>query len=389
MPVAERSLDICLERGDAASDLELCAWCRAGSATAFSQLAERYQAPLRLYCARLVGRDHAEDVVQQGLVKAWLALSRDSAQVDNPKGWLYRIVHNQAMDQLRTCRTRWEELDPDWEADHSTEQTCELRDRLGRVSVAINELPGRQREALLMHTVDGHTYQDIASAMDTNVPAVSQLITRARARLRDIPAVLLPTSALSRLGRAVARGPSLSPAAKAAVLTTAVCAGAGIPVVANHREPRRPSAAAPSSASAGAINRGSATANADGRELSFHQRKGRTPALIVGPRATLESSISAPSKQSSRGSLADPAATTAHSDAGGTHSGGGNQSGVHAGIQLGSGGSGASVSADAGIVNANVSAGSSGVGGSVSIHPPDETPPPVQSLTQSVGHSLP
>jgi RNA polymerase sigma-70 factor (ECF subfamily) len=382
--VAERCLGAPLERRDAASDLELCAFCRAGSSTAFSQLAERYQAPLHAYCARLVGRDHAEDVVQQSLVKAWLALSNESVEVGNPKGWLYRIVHNQAMDHVRTSRTRWEELDPDWEADDSTERTFELRDRLGRVSVAISELPGRQREALLMHTVDGHPYRDIALAMDTNIPAVSQLITRARARLREIPAVLLPSSALLRLNRAVAKGSSLSPAAKASVLTIAACTGAGIPLMMNRHAHPRPTTVEPSSKSDRATNAPGATAMAGGREGSVQRPRVGTRRLIAQRAATLHSTLSAPA-----GAHAGTTALVARSETGGTPDSSG-QSRIRVGIQLGPRGSGASVSAGAGgLANASLSAGNSGAGVSVSTHAPSETPAAVESLTQSIPDAVP
>jgi DNA-directed RNA polymerase specialized sigma24 family protein len=85
----------------APSDLELCGWCGEGSRAAFFELITRYRAPLLAYCGRLVGDDHAEQVLQRVLLKAWLALEEHGAEVTNLRAWLYRIAHNQAMDHLR------------------------------------------------------------------------------------------------------------------------------------------------------------------------------------------------------------------------------------------------------------------------------------------------
>src|SRR2546423_1335191 len=172
------------EPHELASDLDLCASSRAGCQAAFSALAARYQRPLRTFCARLVGNDQAEDVVQQSLVSAWVALSDRQVEVEQPKAGLYRIARNQAMDWLRCAGSAWGQLDPNWQAPDTTEHAVESRDRLGRLSAGMKDLPARQREALVMHAMAGRSYGDIAAVMDTNIPAVSQLINRARTRLR-------------------------------------------------------------------------------------------------------------------------------------------------------------------------------------------------------------
>jgi DNA-directed RNA polymerase specialized sigma24 family protein len=49
----------------------------------------------------------------------------------------------------------------------------------------VQALPDMQRTALLLREIDGFAYQEIATAMDTTVPAVKSLLVRARCGLRE------------------------------------------------------------------------------------------------------------------------------------------------------------------------------------------------------------
>jgi RNA polymerase sigma factor (sigma-70 family) len=253
MLVAEARTGTTPDRHRLASDLDLCGSCNAGSRAAFSELIERHRAPLLAYCGRLVGADHAEDVLQQCLLKAWVSLEGRGVDVSNPRAWLYRIAHNQAMDHLRQAGAPWDELDCEWESPESTERTVEALERLGRVSAGIRELPQRQREALLMHSVDGASYADVATTMQTNVPTVSQLIVRARARLREIPVLLPPWFLARRLihgSRRVVAG--LGGGTKVAVVAATLATGAGVPLVATEagQDSRAQAPASPAAAAA-------------------------------------------------------------------------------------------------------------------------------------------
>src|ERR1700688_1352522 len=56
---------------------------------------------LHRYCARMVGSViDGEDVLQDALIKAVESLASAGA-IGNPRGWLFRIAHNTALDFLR------------------------------------------------------------------------------------------------------------------------------------------------------------------------------------------------------------------------------------------------------------------------------------------------
>src|SRR5215212_7328766 len=82
------------------SDARLVALARAGQERAFEAIVERYRRPLLRACRRVLPEARAEDALQQALVDAWRALRRGD-EVRELRPWLYRIVHNTALNQLR------------------------------------------------------------------------------------------------------------------------------------------------------------------------------------------------------------------------------------------------------------------------------------------------
>src|SRR5450755_664212 len=92
------------------SDARLVELATHGQERAFEALILRYRGALLRYCHRLLPSGApAEDALQQGLLQAWVALQA-GVIVRDPKPWLYRIVHNAALNIQRSARVTVEEL---------------------------------------------------------------------------------------------------------------------------------------------------------------------------------------------------------------------------------------------------------------------------------------
>ena len=88
------------------SDEQLASRATLGEQAAFSQLVERYHAPLLGYLYRVVYGDRplAEDLVQETFVRF---LRQKSYQTDRPfKPWLYAVATNLARDYFRSPVSR-------------------------------------------------------------------------------------------------------------------------------------------------------------------------------------------------------------------------------------------------------------------------------------------
>jgi RNA polymerase sigma factor (sigma-70 family) len=205
------------------SDDRLVDLVRAGSDPAFETIVERYRRALMRYVSRLLPPERAEDVVQQSFVNAYEAMHRDGAEL-NLRPWLYRIAHNTALNALRDRGLRHHELDERMDGVERPDQALERAQGLRDVLVAVQALPERQRDAILLRELEGRSYEEIALALGVTDGAVRQLLNRARNSLRSAAAAVTPMPLLTRL----ASGDSAEPvAARVAEMVGVGAAGSG------------------------------------------------------------------------------------------------------------------------------------------------------------------
>ena len=205
------------------SDERLVDLVRAGSEPAFETIVERYRRALMRYVSRLLPPERAEDVVQQAFVNAYEAMHRGGAEL-NLRPWLYRIAHNTALNALRDRGLRHDELDERMDGVERPDQALERNQGLRDVLVAVQALPERQRDAILLRELEGRSYAEIALALGVTDGAVRQLLNRARNSLRAAAAALTPMPLLTRL----AAGDSAEPVAvRVAEMVGVGAAGSG------------------------------------------------------------------------------------------------------------------------------------------------------------------
>lgn len=167
------------------ADEELVRRLRAGDDAAFSTIHERYAKRLERYAAKILGgrREHAEDVVQEALLRAHRAIRRDHAPV-HLASWLHRLVRNCSLDEL--SRSRFAPLPvEDVEAESPTlapppHAVLEQRDAVHALLADIAALPSAQRHALLRRELDGLGHDELASELGVTPQASKQLVHRAR-----------------------------------------------------------------------------------------------------------------------------------------------------------------------------------------------------------------
>ena len=152
------------------------------------------------YARRLVGDDaHAEEVVQEALVAVFRSIGSFEGR-GSFRGFLFRSVHNKAIDELRS-RKRYVEAEPG-DPDHGCfgpdghwERPCPnwediLGDRLDARSLLpvvreqLDRLPHAHREVLLLKEVHGLSTEDICDALDISAGNLRIRLHRARKELR-------------------------------------------------------------------------------------------------------------------------------------------------------------------------------------------------------------
>jgi RNA polymerase sigma-70 factor (ECF subfamily) len=142
---------------------------------------------LHRYCARMVGSViDGEDVLQDALIKAVEARPAAGA-IANPEGWLFRIVHNTALDFLRR-RSRQDALRSGEEVEMIADQLDAIASRqIASASLrTFMQLPVAQRASVILMDVLGCSLQEVCEIMDYSLPAVKAALHRGRTQLREL-----------------------------------------------------------------------------------------------------------------------------------------------------------------------------------------------------------
>ena len=148
----------------------------------------------------LGNRADAEDLAQEVFFKVYRARARYEPKAKFTT-WLYRVAVIACLNEVRNRKNRptygavslqstvtGEEdgvgttlPDPTVEGPPEGAERAELR---GRVRAAVDELPERQRLALLLNKFHGQSYEELAATLEMTIPGVKSLLVRARENVR-------------------------------------------------------------------------------------------------------------------------------------------------------------------------------------------------------------
>ncbi|HEV2814391.1 MAG TPA: sigma-70 family RNA polymerase sigma factor, partial [Solirubrobacteraceae bacterium] len=150
---------------------------------AFAREYEHHQHGLYCECLAVTGdREDARDAVQSAMLRAYRAIRRGD-RPQSLRAWLHRIARNEAIDVLRRRRVHGELHDTDSDPAPGPSACAIAHEGLDTLVRDVNDLPARQRQALVMRAVDGCGYGEIADGMGISGGAARQSVCEARAML--------------------------------------------------------------------------------------------------------------------------------------------------------------------------------------------------------------
>jgi RNA polymerase sigma factor (sigma-70 family) len=185
-------------------ELRLVARLKAGDADAFEAVYEAFRPRLFSFLARLSRR---RDVAEGLLEETWLRLVTCAGQLSDDTclaAWLFAVARNLHASWCRhraVDEERISDLTPSWPAPAPGETPFEAAARgetERRLEVALARLPLRDREVLLLVTVEEVTPSDAASLLGLAPEALRKRLQRARQRLAaemDAEGALRPAKA--------------------------------------------------------------------------------------------------------------------------------------------------------------------------------------------------
>jgi RNA polymerase sigma-70 factor (ECF subfamily) len=183
------------------------------SESEFAALVDPHRRELLAHCYRMLGSFHdAEDALQDTLLRAWRGFGQFEGR-SSVRTWLYRIATrvcltaadsrerrvlpsgiSDALDDgaaplaAKRLEVPWLEPIPDqaFASDPADVVTGRETTRLAFVA-ALQNLPARQRAALLLRDVVGLSAADVAELLDLSTAAVNSALQRARTHIKDRP----------------------------------------------------------------------------------------------------------------------------------------------------------------------------------------------------------
>lgn len=181
------------------TDLELVERVQSGDVEAFEVLVRRYQHRVFTHICRMTGeREEAADLTQEVFVKVYTSLNSFRGQASF-QTWLYRVTANLCVDRHRRSRhgpqvarsldapveTDEGEMEvepPDWQA--NPERRSLTEELQAEVRAAVLALSERLRAVVVMHDLQGLSYEEIAAALAIPLGTVKSRLFNARAELR-------------------------------------------------------------------------------------------------------------------------------------------------------------------------------------------------------------
>lgn len=157
----------------------------AHDADAFWPLVEPYDRALRALAYRLVGdRDLMDDVLQEAYLRAFRALPSLRGR-EAVGSWLYRIVYNASMDQVRRReRIAQLALEDAPERPDPAPDPGEVAAGRGDVAAALQTLAPDLRAAVLLVDAEGLSYEEAGVILGVPEGTVGSRLSRARDVLR-------------------------------------------------------------------------------------------------------------------------------------------------------------------------------------------------------------
>jgi RNA polymerase sigma-70 factor (ECF subfamily) len=177
----------------AAADGELMRRAAAGDEFAARTLVERHLPRAFGLAFRMLGNAaSADDIAQEAFLRLWKQAGRWRAEA-RIGTWLYTVVHNLCLDELRRPMRNATALDPELPDSRDTPHAARHRLEVSAlVEAELRALPERQRAALALVHYEQVAASEAAAIMGISIEALESLLARARRTLRTRLAALRP-----------------------------------------------------------------------------------------------------------------------------------------------------------------------------------------------------
>lgn len=179
------------------TDSQLIREIKDGNVQYYEELMRRYERKILSYIYHMLKSARmetmAEDLCSETFYKAYRSLHSFREVEASFSTWLYTIARNTVLSELRKNKSVHVSLEQNdaWSlamtlasSEYTPEQKMLRNEKVSMVRDAINNLPEKQRSALILREYDQMDYQEIANILGQTVSSVKSLLFRARASIK-------------------------------------------------------------------------------------------------------------------------------------------------------------------------------------------------------------
>lgn len=169
------------------SDEEIVEKVRSVDQDLYAIIIDRYQKKLLRYAMNLVKDENkAVDVVQESFIKAFVNLNGFNTK-KKFSSWIYRIVHNEAMNSIKKYKKETPWLDDiDIPSDENIEDDFEQKEITAEVERCLEKMPLIYAEPITLHYIEEKSYREISDILRIPIGTVSVRMSRAKVLMKHL-----------------------------------------------------------------------------------------------------------------------------------------------------------------------------------------------------------
>jgi RNA polymerase sigma-70 factor (ECF subfamily) len=169
------------------TDEEIVEKVRSNDRDLYAVIIERYKNKLLRYATSLVhDEDRASHVVQDAFIKGYINLNGFNTK-KKFSSWIYRIVHNEAMNMLKKYQK--EVIMPDdfdFESEEDITKNFEQKEISEQVKKCLSSIPIIYSEPLSLFYLEEKSYEEISDILRIPMGTVAIRISRAKKLMKHI-----------------------------------------------------------------------------------------------------------------------------------------------------------------------------------------------------------
>ncbi|MDP5273816.1 RNA polymerase sigma factor [Chengkuizengella axinellae] len=178
------------------TDSQLIRDIKDGDTQLYSVLIKRYERKIYSFIYNMLKssglESSSEDLCQDTFYKAYRSLGTFREVEASFSTWLYTIARNTVLSELRKHKSTKVSIDDDENGfvpladfEMMPEQSMLRNEKVSLVREAINNLPEKQRSALILREYNQLDYQEIANILGQSISSVKSLLFRARVSVKN------------------------------------------------------------------------------------------------------------------------------------------------------------------------------------------------------------